>query len=63
MGNKYCPAHGYPLPCAKCGLKDYVGKPVWDKPEEQWLDLTLADFYIKQSKQHQTWQDKEAYDE
>jgi hypothetical protein len=52
MGNKYCPAHGYPLPCAKCGLKDYVGKPVWDKPEEQWLDLTLADFYIKQSKQH-----------
>ena len=32
--NPWCPAHGYPLPCAKCGLKDYVEQPEWLTPSE-----------------------------
>ena len=23
-GKQWCPTHGYPLPCAKCGLKSFV---------------------------------------
>jgi len=47
---KWCPAHGYPLPCAKCGLKDYVEQPEWLTPSE-WAKVIIYnnDFYSKEA--------------
>ncbi len=35
---KYCPQHGYPLPCDKCGLGQYeLGKQAGIKEVVEWL--------------------------
>jgi predicted amidophosphoribosyltransferase len=30
----YCPQHGYPLPCEKCGLKNYEACSICGNPVE-----------------------------